>query len=266
MKARLPLFSSTKNERLTFLAAAIVLVALGGGMILGRSVVMKMLRVDGQATTSNWVAMLVTRNSEVSAMLSGATPSVQLRHTLDEASHVGDIYRFRIWDRTGHLVFNSERLSSAPVPVSLGGHYGKRIVDSVLSGIEFNEGHAGNPPRDTPFFVESLIPVREKGVVIGVFEVYLDQSDDKVLYDNSILFTDIIIGILVLIAGYLPSYLVYRQILDQRASTAESQFQAEHDSLTGIPNRKHLKEAGSFIGIGRFRGAHPNPEQPTMQA
>jgi diguanylate cyclase (GGDEF)-like protein len=241
MKARFLWFSSTQNGRLTFLAAAIVLLAVGG-MMLCRSVVIRMLRVDAQATTSNWVEMLVTRNSEVWAMLFGATPSAQLRHTLDEASRVGDIYRFSIWDRTGHLVFNSERMKSAQATTALGEHQGQRIVDSVLSGTELNEVHAGNPPHDAPFFVKSLIPVREGGVLIGVFEVYLDQSDDKILYEKSLLFTEVIIGTFVLIAGCLPGYLVYRQMLDQRASKAEAQFQAKHDSLTGIPNRKYLKD------------------------
>lgn len=62
-----------------------------------------MLRDDAQDTSQGWVRMLVERNPEIVALLSGIAPSVQTKHLLEEASQVGDIYRFRIWDKTGRL-------------------------------------------------------------------------------------------------------------------------------------------------------------------
>ena len=70
---------------------------------------MKMLREDAQATSSAWVSMLVARHPDILTFFSDATPSDQTRHLLNEASQVGDIYRFRIWDTTGNPIFQIRR-------------------------------------------------------------------------------------------------------------------------------------------------------------
>ena len=112
--------------------------------------------------------------------------------------------------------------------------------------------HEGGPPQNVPFFVESFIPMKRNGVVIGVFDVYLDQSDDEVLYKRSLFLTESIIGLLVLLAGGIPGYDVYRQMLKLRDSRAQTLFLSEHDSLTGIPNRHRLKEmAKSALALNR---------------
>jgi diguanylate cyclase (GGDEF)-like protein len=116
------------------------------------------------------------------------------------------------------------------------------VTEALVSGSIINEVHAGSPPQNVPFFVQSFIPVRQNGVIIGVFEVYLDQSNDEVLYKRSLLVTEIIIGALVLLAGGIPGYSVYRQMLKLRDARADALYLSEHDSLTGIPNRHRLNE------------------------
>jgi diguanylate cyclase (GGDEF)-like protein len=217
--------------------AVCIALPVCGGMFLCQSLLGKMLREDAQATSSEWVSTLVTRNPDILNLLSGSSPSMQTRHFLDETSHVGDIYRFRIWDAAGHLAFKSERMTSAGARMS-----GKEVAEALRSGSIINEVHPGSPPQNAPFFVESFIPVKQNGAVVGVFEVYLDQSDDQVLYKRSLLLTEIILGALVLLAGGIPGYGVYRQMLKLRDARAETLFLSEHDSLTGIPNRHRLND------------------------
>jgi diguanylate cyclase (GGDEF)-like protein len=212
-------------------------------MLLCHALLGKMLRDDAQATSSCWVSMLTSRNPDILALFSGAAPSDHTTQLLNEASRIGAIYRFRIWDRTGHLVFNSERMPSAEAPK----FPRNQILNSVRLGSVSNEVHAGSPPHDVPYFVESFIPVKQNGSVIGVFDVYLDQSGDKELYEKSILLTEAIIGVLVLLPGCVPAYLYYRQMLDQQAAKADALFLAEHDSLTGIPNRQRMKSVAKAV-------------------
>lgn len=237
MKSQIVQLMKTDRGRLAILTLCIVLPVCGG-MLLCQSLLGKMLRDDAQATSSAWVSMLVARNPDVLSLFSGATPSAQTTHFLDESSQVGDIYRFRIWNAAGHLVYKSERMSSAGMRMN-----GKQVVEAFLSGSIINEAHAGNAPQDAPFFVESFIPVKQDGTVVGVFDVYLDQSDDAVLYRHSLWFTEIIIGFLVLLAGGIPGYVVYREMLKLRDARSETLFLSEHDSLTGIPNRHRMNEA-----------------------
>ena len=76
-----------------------------------------------------------------------------------------------------------------------------------------------------------------------MFDIYLDQSDDEILYKRSLFLTETIIGILVLIAGGIPGYYVHRQMRAISDARAEAQFRSEHDGLTGIMNRHGLNDA-----------------------
>jgi diguanylate cyclase (GGDEF)-like protein len=232
-------FLNSERKKIAIFAVCVA-VPLLGGLFLCHSLLGKMLREDAQDTSSDWVSMVVAKHPDILGMLSGAAPLARTRQFLDDASQAGDLYRLRIWDASGHLVFKSERMASAGVPIG-----GKQVAEAFLSGSIINEVHAGSQPQDVPFFVQSFIPVKKNGAVVGVFEVYLDQSDDEVLYKRSLLLTEMIIGALVLLAGGIPGYGLYRQMLKLRDSRAEALFLSEHDSLTGIPNRHRLSDVGN---------------------
>jgi diguanylate cyclase (GGDEF)-like protein len=219
------------DRKLAIYAACIVLPVFGG-MLLCQSLLGSMLRIDAENTSSAWVSMLLERNPDIYSFFSGAAPSDHTTQMLAEASHVGDTYRFEIWDATGHLVFKSERMTSFGLRDNR-----KRVVEALQSGSILNEDHAGSSPQNVPFFVQSFIPVRRNGAIVGVFDVYLDQSDDEVLYKRSLFLTEIIIGALVLLASGVPGYAVYRNLRKLRDARAQNLYISEHDSLTGIPNR-----------------------------
>jgi diguanylate cyclase (GGDEF)-like protein len=237
-----------RTERGKFaVPAAGIGIALWGGIFLCQSILGKMLREDAQATSSAWVSMLVARNPEIFDLLAGDAASDETRHLLDESSQVGDIYRFRIWNTAGHLVYKSERMTSAGARMN-----GKQVVEALLSRTIINEVHEGSQTRDARFFVESFIPVKQDGEVVGVFDVYLDQSDDEILYKRSIFLTEIIVGVLVLLAAGIPGYAVYRNKVKLSEAAAEAVFVSEHDSLTGIPNRNWLNNvAAGALALNR---------------
>src|ERR1700739_484404 len=253
MIAHIIRFLNTDRGRLAILAVCIT-VPLVGGMLLCQSLLEKMLRDDAQATSSGWVSMLVARNPDILTLFSDASPSVQTKRVLDEASQVGDIYRFRIWDRAGNLVYKSERLKSAGAPILFSE---KRVTKAVASGSVVNEVHEGGPPQNVPFFVESFVPVKQNGAVIGVFDIYLYQSDDEALYKRSLFLTEGIIAILVIVAAGLPGYLTYCQMRTISDARVEAQFRSEHDGLTGIMNRRRLNDvARSALALNRRNKSH----------
>ncbi len=238
MKPRFMRVLNTDSGRLAILAVCIAIPVMGG-MFLCDSLLMKMLSENAQNTSSAWVSRILGRNPDILTLFFDAPPSAQTRHILDEASKVGDIYRFRIWDTAGNLVYKSERLKSTGSPIVFSQ---KRTSYAVASGSIVNEVHEGGPPQNVPFFVESFIPVTRNGTVIGVFDVFLDQSDDKALYQKSLFLTEGIIAILVIFAAGLPGYFVFHQMRAISDARAEAQFQSEHDALTGMMNRSRLNE------------------------
>jgi len=232
---------NTDKGRIVVLVVVILLLALGG-VKLSRIVSARMLRADAQSTSSTWADSLVVGFEDMAAIIAGATPSEATKHYLEGSSRVGDVYRFRIWNKMGHLVFASERMTSLRAPRSISERYGQRIADSIFLGTKYTETGAGEAPEDPAYFGVSYVPVLQNGSVIGVIEVYLDQTADKALYERSFLSTESIIALAVLLAGGIPGFMVYRKMIAHRTAEAEALFLAEHDSLTGIPNRMRLGE------------------------
>jgi diguanylate cyclase (GGDEF)-like protein len=247
---------STDTARIISLVAAILLLALGG-IELGRVVSADLLRAEAESTAITWAATLQTAADEIPSMIAGAAPSARTERLLKDASHLGDVYRFRIWSRDGRLVFTSERFNSIAKPAGIASRYGKRIADSVIAGSPFTRVRTGGEPGVPHDFSVSCIPIRRNGLVIGVVEVYMDQTGDRNLYEKFLLLTEIIIVIAVLLAGGLPAYMVYRKMEAHRAAQAEAMFLAENDSLTGIPNRRRLGEAAkSALSSARRSKTH----------
>jgi predicted signal transduction protein with EAL and GGDEF domain len=232
---------NTDKGRIVVLVVVILLLALGG-VELSRIVSARMLRADAQSTSSTWADTLVVGFNDIAAIVAGAAPSEATKLHLEESSRVGDVYRFRIWNKTGQLVFVSERMASSRAPKTISERYGQRIADSIFSGMKYTEAGAGEAPEDPSYFGVSYVPILKDGSVIGVFEVYLDQTADKALYERSFLSTECIIALAVLLAGGIPAFMVYRKMIAHRSAQAETLFLAEHDSLTGIANRMRLGE------------------------
>ncbi len=226
---------------LLLLACLVLLLALGG-LELSRSVGADLLRADGQVTTTDWAAALMKNAGDLPASVARGGFSGATMHLLKDASLVGDIYGYRVWNTTGHAVFESGRLRSSGQASSVEGH-GQKVADAVFSGRTFTESRVGRLPGDPAYFAISYIPIKENDVVTGVFEVYVDQTADHVLYQGSQRLTEIILAIAVLLAGGLPSFMVHRKMLAFRKSQAETLFLGEHDSLTGVANRSRLEVA-----------------------
>jgi diguanylate cyclase (GGDEF)-like protein len=241
MKLRALRLLSTDGKRILFLAFIVLLLAFGG-IELSRVVAANMLRADAQSTVSAWAGSLVESADDIPAIIAGAAPSARTDHLLRDATEVGDIYRYTIWDRNGHAVFSSERKSFPSAAKTTTNNEWGRIAGTVLSGGRFTEIGVSKSSENPPYFAESYLPLRQNGAVIGVLEVYLDQTDDHALYQQSFLFTESIIAIAVLLAGGIPGFMVYRKMRDHRRAQAEALFLAEHDSLTGLANRKLLAE------------------------
>jgi diguanylate cyclase (GGDEF)-like protein len=239
-------FLATDSQVVVILAVMIVVLALGG-VKLSRIVAANMLRTDAQSTCSAWAATLMDSVEDMPSIVAGAPPSVKTKRLLEYASQVGDIYRYKVWNKAGSLVFLSERRNSLEDPAISAKDFKRKIADPMLSGSTLTETHRGKRPEEPAYFADSYIPIKQNGTVIGVLEVYLDQTADRTLYERSFLLTESIIAVAVILAGGLPGFLVYRKMMAHRAAEAEALFLAEHDSLTGIPNRTRLGETAKRL-------------------
>jgi diguanylate cyclase (GGDEF)-like protein len=249
-------YSSSDSRNIALLAILILLLAVGG-IELGRLISGRMLRQDAVSTSGTWVSSLVENADDLPAVIAGKAPSSHTRQLLSGATQVGDVFRFRIWDTTGFMVFTSDRVGSGEMPDTLISLYGKPFAGKILSGAELTELRTGENAGDPTYFAVSWLPIVKDGTRLGTAEIYLDQTADKALYEHSFFLTEIVIALGVLIAGAIPGFLVYRKMLDHRAAEAEALFLAEHDLLTSVPNRRGLEQrAPGSLALARRNGTH----------
>lgn len=242
MKTLAARFSFTDLGKMVSLGILVLLLALGG-MELSRVVAAKMLRDAAQAEASAWAASLVdSADDDIPAIIDSLVPSEKTKDLLKQASEVGGIYRYKVWNRSGDLCFVSDQQNPPRVATTIAQQQGPRVADSILSGAKFTETGFGKPPENPSYFAESYVPIKRNGMVVGVFEVYLDLNAKQALYQRSFFLTESICALAILLAGGIPGYMVYRKMLAHRAAQAEALFLADHDILTGIPNRRALGE------------------------
>jgi diguanylate cyclase (GGDEF)-like protein len=247
-------FTDTRNIALLFI---LTLFLAGGGIELGQLISARMLRLDALSTSRTWVSSLIQNADGLPAVIAGKPPSDRTQQFLNGATQVGDVYRFRIWDTTGQLVFTSDRIASGPMPDTLLSQYGQPRAAKILSGAELTESRSGGNAGDPAYFAVSCLPILKDGRRLGTFEVYLDQTADKILYEHSFFLTEIVIALGVLVAGAVPGFMVYRKMQEHRAAEAEALFLAEHDTLTSVPNRRGLEErAPGALALARRKGTH----------
>lgn len=217
MKRLTARFLSSDAGKITLLLALILSLALGG-IGLSKIVSARMLRAGALSTSASWAANLDDTVDDLPAIAAGLQPTDESRRLLAAAGQVGDIYRYRIWDPSGQLAFKSERIPSSDVRTDLSSLLGQRSAVTILSGTELTESRSGTSPENPDYFAVSFIPVRRGGNLICVFEVYLDQTADKALYEHSFFLTESIMAIIVLLAGALPAFMVYRKMQVHRGA------------------------------------------------
>jgi diguanylate cyclase (GGDEF)-like protein len=226
--------------RVILLMMGLILLLAFGGVGLGRIASARMLHSDAVSTSSDWASSLADNLNDLPKVFAGAAPSAQMLNSLQQATKVGDVYRFSLWDCSGRLVFSSE--PNAALPATLTQLLGRKTADAILAGTPMAFARRGSNGGDPEHFAVSYVPVEKRGIKLGVIEMYLDQTSDMALYEHSFLTIECIIAFGMLIAGGIPATMVYRKMLDHRAAQAEALFLAEHDPLTGLSNRNKLMD------------------------
>jgi diguanylate cyclase (GGDEF)-like protein len=226
---------------------------------LGLACIGAVLRHVGLRNLERNAEVTALHHAQVLAATVPGLPDLLQRGRLDERTieqlrnlrRAGDVFRFKLFAHDGRQILVSDDLDKpaaglAPNGAVLGDDHGARsahVSRVVLSGGSYVELKDGRGKSDRPpTFSEAYVPLVRDGQVMGVVEVYVDQTQLKeramVAFATVALAVTLVFGVL---AGISTVHWMGR-LRAQRQAEERMRYLAQHDVLSGALNRTSLND------------------------
>ena len=224
------------------------------GIVVGAASLTWVLRAESERQLElaadqsglRWVQFAVRSVPDIDQAMTGQGLTAATREQLLQLRKVDDVFRFKLFDSAGRLQLVSDDLiGPAPLPAyaaadGIGDGAGAsraRIRDAVLAGgshIELRRDAAAGQPG---VFSEAYVPVLREGRVLGVVEVYVDQTQRVANARGFLWRVGGLVATLVTVVLAVVLYQVWRRLHRQRQAITRVQYMADHDFVSGALNR-----------------------------
>ncbi|SLN50234.1 Sensory/regulatory protein RpfC [Pseudoruegeria aquimaris] len=157
----------------------------------------------------------------------------------------GDVFRFKLFDDNGHLVFVSDSIGSKEPPADLWGH-NPLASKALAEGKPYSEIMDGRAKPDRPdHYAETYLPLYLDGAPAGAVEIYTDISRTYANATEGFHRLSAIIAGLMLLALIAPALAILHAQNSLRRTNAELQKardeaqKAEHAKSRFLANMSH---------------------------
>jgi signal transduction histidine kinase/DNA-binding response OmpR family regulator len=158
------------------LVAAAGLLALGGYWLLDITAD-KIVATQAERTSVGWANYASAQLPRLEEILDGGPITESEREFLRGVRDFGGVFRFKLFDLEGRLRLVSDDLSTDGIAAADSGLHSQTARAVIASGEPTTTLQDGAGRRDRPpAYAESYVPILRDGRVIGVVEVYVDQT------------------------------------------------------------------------------------------
>lgn len=206
-----------------------------------------LLERDAEQAAMAWARLVEASVPDLEAIFDGHGASDAARRQLRNVLQAQEVFRFKLYDRSGHPVLASDALTGQSQPEEGEDHDAgegnvevKQLVVGGAPVIELQRGgHAGRPST----YSEAYVPVLRAGKVLGVVEVYVDQVEREHRINQAFMRVAATVFALLAIAGAIVGTVVWRQWRRDRLADERLRYLARHDPLSGSLNRASFGES-----------------------
>ncbi|WP_141292068.1 hypothetical protein, partial [Ideonella azotifigens] len=167
--------------------------AIGGAAMLMSRTAGRLLVDEAEHAALQYAGFIAGAVPKLSLLFDQGSLEPETLTELRRLHHMGDVFRFQLFDRDGRALLSSEDLAAQEPRVGQGGqalgqeHPNTHVSAIVLGGRNFIELHGADDEDDDdapgagetahpPVYSEAYVPVMAGDRVLGVVEVYVDQT------------------------------------------------------------------------------------------
>jgi len=267
------MFETVEEKRNWFGYAALAVFGLVmvwfGNLVINRTVD-DVVIADAEHKAANWTGYMTTALPDLEDLIVTGRPTGVQTSIINKAVQVGDVFRFKLFNKQAQLVLISDELDQPMEQDATIDHNGhaRMVIETGVPRIDVYDGRSKTNRPD--LYVEAYVPVvGASGDVVGVLEVYIDQTPVQQLFTRNFLYLVIILAI-VLTASFGVPFVAYILKTQQQLKTGRKVWQlSSTDQLTGLYNRatffRKVEEARSagrlslqeaaviFIDLDKFK-------------
>ncbi|MEP0521469.1 MAG: bifunctional diguanylate cyclase/phosphodiesterase [Hyphomicrobiales bacterium] len=198
---------------------------------------------DASRKATDWAEYMKNKVPDLKKLIATGKPTdVQIRE-IQESSNAGDVFRFKLFNADANLVLVSDELEATGGEFVLGDHNGKaaKVLETGEIQLEFGDGtQKANRPD---LYVETYVPIiGVNAEVLGVAEVYLDQTPISALFHRWFSLLALGIGGVLLVMFILPYVAFLQKSNANNRSREKANYLAHYDQLANLFNRRGLME------------------------
>jgi diguanylate cyclase (GGDEF)-like protein len=213
------------------------------------------LAADAERAALAWARHMAVHVPDIDLVFAGDLPSTQAQDRLTSLRGTAGLFRFKLYDTAGRLLVVSESVATAPRPEDIAEADQAGAAAVASQGAVRIKLHRGGTAGQPDVYSEAHVPVRHGKQIIGVVEVYLDQTDVAATTAASFRRAALTASTALALAFVAGALLWRAQARRERDTEKRVQFLSRHDVLTGALNAASFREALAGSCVDRTPGA-----------
>lgn len=207
------------------------------------------VKADAESKSITWAEQISSEMPDLVELISTGKFTDEQSRVIGHATSLGDIFRFKLFNAEGQLILISDELNQQLEIDGEGDHNGTaaQVLQTGVNAVSVNDGRSKDDRPD--LYAEAYVPVKQRGSIVGVVEVYVDETETSLLFHQTFQLIFLAISVCFALAFGVPfaGYLIKNRQEEMSRSSAE--YLAKFDGLTGLYNRSgFMQEAKKLSG------------------